>query len=682
MGGEAAPAAADALRALLEEEDEDLTGFAEDAAVQEALSCGRDLREHAEEVESSLRAVERESIADYIKESESLAGLHTQIRECDGVLDTMESMLRGFQSDLASISAQIKYLQDESLSMNVRLRNRKAAETQLSSFITQIVVPPELISQICEAEVDASYLGYVQQLDAKVSFAKLESTAMTSACADIAPELEKLRLKSVQRIRDFLLERVGRLKRRMTNTQILQNSVLLKYKGLYAFLQSHAPDVCAEVREAYTTTMSSVYLAKVRDYLTGLLALKVEPPSKSDLLAAEEWVGYTSSLFSSKPSHARGDGAFKLGERRAVLDAAGEPPLVLPAAQQEGKPLHYEAIFRSACTLLLDVASSEHSFLTSFFGDADSFDHVFGKSIFFAMENLEQHLVTSWDAVGCLLLVHVNTAQRDAMAARPVPLLANFFARVQVLVWSRFKAIMEAHVQSVSAFMPSGKAPETTPHYVARRYAELVASLRSLKVASVQPMLGSILRVLWTEVEKLLSERLARQHPTLKHQAALLINNYDLVVHTLAERGARGEESTHFEQLLDQVKTVFVEEQLLADNGKMISFVKQAEPLLVPGAPPEDAAKVDKGAMEHLTREFYDKWKAGIEAIHRDVVQSFSNFKLGMDILKQVLTQLLLYYTRFLDLVKQAFPHGPPFAQYILSIPTLMNEIKHFSRNF
>ena len=81
---------------------------------------------------------------------ESLAGLHTQIRECDGVLDTMESMLRGFQSDLASISAQIKYLQDESLSMNVRLRNRKAAETQLSSFITQIVVPP-IQQQLAEA---------------------------------------------------------------------------------------------------------------------------------------------------------------------------------------------------------------------------------------------------------------------------------------------------------------------------------------------------------------------------------------------------------------------------------------------------------------------------------------------------------------------------------------------------
>ena len=29
----------------------------------------------------------------------------------------------------------------------------------------------------------------------------------------------------------------------------------------------------------------------------------------------------------------------------------------------------------------------------------------------------------------------------------------------------------------------------------------------------------------------------------------------------------------------------------------------------------------------------------------------------------QVLTQMLLYYTRFLDLVKEAFPNGAPFAQ-------------------
>ena len=48
----------------------------------------------------------------------------------------------------------------------------------------------------------------------------------------------------------------------------------------------------------------------------------------------------------------------------------------------------------------------------------------------------------------------------------------------------------------------------------------------------------------------------------------------------------------------------------------------------------------------------------------------------------QVLTQLLLYYTRFLDLVKTAYPNGAPFAKFILSIQTLMGEIRNFSRNF
>ena len=39
------------------------------------------------------------------------------------------------------------------------------------------------------------------------------------------PELDKLRTKSVQKIRDFLVQRVASLRKRMTNIQILQQSV-------------------------------------------------------------------------------------------------------------------------------------------------------------------------------------------------------------------------------------------------------------------------------------------------------------------------------------------------------------------------------------------------------------------------------------------------------------------------
>lgn len=37
----------------------------------------------------------------------------------------MEKMLSGFQQDLGNISGEIKTLQAQSLSMNLRLRNRK-----------------------------------------------------------------------------------------------------------------------------------------------------------------------------------------------------------------------------------------------------------------------------------------------------------------------------------------------------------------------------------------------------------------------------------------------------------------------------------------------------------------------------------------------------------------------------
>ena len=81
--------------------------------VADALAKGTDLRQYSAEIETALRSVERASIQDYLQESESLAGLHTQacwlgirverrsglttprrlfaarvqIRQCDGVLD-------------------------------------------------------------------------------------------------------------------------------------------------------------------------------------------------------------------------------------------------------------------------------------------------------------------------------------------------------------------------------------------------------------------------------------------------------------------------------------------------------------------------------------------------------------------------------------------------------------------
>ena len=65
------------------------------------------MREHVREVDTRLRQVELESIEDYIAESDNLVALHQHIQTCDGILQTMETLLGGFQADLGSISTEV-----------------------------------------------------------------------------------------------------------------------------------------------------------------------------------------------------------------------------------------------------------------------------------------------------------------------------------------------------------------------------------------------------------------------------------------------------------------------------------------------------------------------------------------------------------------------------------------------
>lgn len=69
----------------------------------------------------------------------------------------MEQMLGKFQSDLGNISSEIRALQEQSQSMSVRLRNRKAAEAKLGTFLDNLALPPALIDGILLAPPDAGF---------------------------------------------------------------------------------------------------------------------------------------------------------------------------------------------------------------------------------------------------------------------------------------------------------------------------------------------------------------------------------------------------------------------------------------------------------------------------------------------------------------------------------------------
>lgn len=65
--------------------------------IKEALESGRDLREYSRSVDQQLKGTEDEAIKDYMENCKDIAALHNEIASCDGILQRMENILRGFQ---------------------------------------------------------------------------------------------------------------------------------------------------------------------------------------------------------------------------------------------------------------------------------------------------------------------------------------------------------------------------------------------------------------------------------------------------------------------------------------------------------------------------------------------------------------------------------------------------------
>ncbi|KDO18214.1 hypothetical protein SPRG_16386 [Saprolegnia parasitica CBS 223.65] len=167
----------------------------------------------------------------------------------------------------------------------------------------------------------------------------------------------------------------------------------------------------------------------------------------------------------------------------------------------------------------------------------------------------------------------------------------------------------------------------------------------------------------------LLLEKLSEVHKNSKDKCVFLINNYDLVTSVVTERKITSDETAKFDELLMGQRDKFVEEELVTWYGPLITFVQQTE---ARGVAP-DGAKVDR-----ITKDFNANWKSGIDKMNGNVMKFFSNFRNGMEILKQVLTQLLLYYTRFLELGKKA---GRATTE-IVTTQEILYEIKKYSRSF
>ncbi|KAJ8328797.1 Vacuolar protein sorting-associated protein 52 [Batrachochytrium dendrobatidis] len=669
-----------------DEVDDRITEFQEDELVKSALSKGVNLREYAMQIEKDLTLVQDAHVLDYIRQVHSLIDLHGQIKECDLLLGNMETLLRGNQMHLGQINDEISVMQEQSRSMTIRLRNRVSTQSSLFEMLEGTVVSPDLIKKICEGEVNEFFLQHLIDLDKKMTYVKSRQEKKIRSFKDVAPELERLRQRAVEKIRDFLLKKIESLKSPNTNIAIIQQSVFLKYRSMFSFLMERYSEVGVEIHGNYVATVSNYYFVLFEKYVKSIAKFQMVIADKFDLIGCEE--GAKRGLFSGRLTLKDKTNVFTLGDRLQVLVNPDPGIIMLNIAEDSHLKYSYEAIFKSTTRLLLDNACSEYIFTTEFFSKTNTshpievpgvvFTEIFDQTLKMLQATIKAQIDNTFDAVGILICIRINSQNIRIMQKRRIPCLETFLNLINILLWPRFQAIIDMHIDSLrrAAVNRLLVTKEVHPHYIMRRYVEFSAAILTLNQGYDDALLTNSLARLRSEVEVLI-QRMAMEFPSRKNRSVFFINNFDLVASILNEytTASFNHEKEYFDRIVIDHTAEFVDNELDQYIHDMVELVQKYETV-------DNLSFVDAEKFEQVATDFNATWKSTINNMYISITQAFPNFQNGARILHTAMTQFLLFYRRFLTCFERRFSQGKKSRVQPVGIQSLMVEIKKFKSSF
>ncbi|KAJ7068419.1 vacuolar sorting protein [Mycena amicta] len=277
--------------------------------------------------------------------------LHNQVETSVRLLNSLESFLSTFQKDLSAVSGQISDLQDRSKDIEGRLKSRRRIEKPLSSLITDIIVPPHLAIRILDSDVDESWILSIGEFEHRLVTTKGRSRV--KAARDLGEVIEGLRIVAATKIRAFFLALFQPIRTNVTtNMQVMQTSVLLKYRPLFSFLQRQAPNVAHELQRSYIAAARVYYETGFRRYARSLGWIKGRTVEKFEPIVISE----------------RERDAVVDSERLEYAKIAGPGVTLAYMADDKAHKSPVEALARSLLLVFMDNATAEYAFVAAFFG--------------------------------------------------------------------------------------------------------------------------------------------------------------------------------------------------------------------------------------------------------------------------------------------------------------------------
>ncbi len=355
------------------------------------------------------------------------------------------------------------------------------------------------------------------------------------------------------------------------NAQIIQQQHFIRYKDLYAFLHKHHPQLAEEIGQAYMNTMRWYFLNQFTRYEKALEKIKLHVVDRHDVLGGDDGNRKTNLLAGNKSSGVHHD-AFNLGRRIDLLKTSNQTALPSFLAEED-KATHYlEFPFRNFNLALVDNASAEYSFLTSFFSPALSFSAISRHFNFifeptFALgQTLTKSLIhETFDCLGLLLCVRLNQHFAFELQRRKIPAVDGYINGTSMLLWPRFQVIMDQHCESIRTVTnaisvrkqsASEQAKQSAaPHFMTQRFGQFMQGILALstEAGDDEPVSASLIR-LRSEIEAFLTKS-SKSIGESRKRERFLYNNYSLILTIIGDLDGKLalEQQEHFEGL----KTAF-----------------------------------------------------------------------------------------------------------------------------
>eukprot|EP01029_Cantina_marsupialis_P018538 TRINITY_DN426_c0_g1_i2.p1 TRINITY_DN426_c0_g1~~TRINITY_DN426_c0_g1_i2.p1 ORF type:complete len:664 (+),score=181.31 TRINITY_DN426_c0_g1_i2:127-2118(+) len=608
----------------------DLEDLKNNEIIARALGEGVELPLYLEQINEELAVLEQESVKDYLGESGNVKQLNREISANEKQLDELKDILEEFQSDLVQISQQIQHIQTKSLTMNVRVKNREAVEVPLSKFLEKTMLDQEMIDGISSSQIDDAFMGHLDELGKKIRFIESKealselgldiSPTETAAARELIPELQKLKACAVEKAERFLMAKISELKKPNTNIQIIQASVLLKYSALSRFLRDNSPDTFTEVVTVYGSTMSKVLAQMCKSYRSDLGKLKVKKIKRSATVVCK-------NIFTGKIDSAD---ALSLGNRLDLLNKLQDDAIIAHAQPKGARPLFIEEIFKSEQQILMDLATAEYEFLVEFFDHPrfNIFNFVFKQTLDIRMQYLQDLVAESHDSLGILMMVLVTIGQRKILQQRCIPCLDTHLDSVNMLLWPRFKILLDSNLKSVQNALNS-KIPnvDLRLHLVSRRCGDYLAAVWTLHSRlSADGMSDQMLPIHLNAMRFTLEELWTHMSKTMNSSSQLTfkINQVHHLVQCM--KGVSTDEHKYFSDLEAKWMNEYVQAVL--------------QPALKCILPLLDAETTERDAL-NFVRDFESLTPSFCARLQDIVLKGFGDLNAGTDILKRVFTALI-----------------------------------------